>query len=218
MSKIGYNPAFIEKQMIITLNSYILSISPSPPLIKEGDDLNLYLDVKTQIEATIWTKTAQVSVGETIINDSTTGLPEITLAASISIDYAIIKEAIETSAEGFPLLHIRISTNILDPDEFAFEIHITPLKTLERIYSWIETALQSTWVKVLTSLTVMWALLWKQFRLRILRTLRRCPYCGETGRSKYPTCRYCGEVIHKEKLPEKEPEKDPDPPKIDAGY
>ncbi len=218
VSKEGYVSNFIVKQVIITLNSYILSISPSPPLIKEGDDLNLYLDVRTQIEATIWTKTAQVNVGDTRINDSTTGSFDIPLAASISIDYSTIKDAIEQSIDGLPILHIRISTNILDPDDFFFEIHITPLKTLERMYSWIEIALQSSWVKVLTSLTVVWMLLWKQFKLRILRTLRRCPHCGETGKSKYPTCRYCGAIIHEEKSPKKEPERDLEPPSMESGF
>ncbi len=180
--------------------------------------MNLYIDVKTQIEATIWTKTAQVSIGDTYINNSTTGLFDIPLAASISISYSTIKDAMEQSADGIPILHIRISTNILDPDDFFFEIHITPLKTLERLYSWIETALQSTWVKILTSLTVIWAILWKQFSLRVLKTLRRCPSCGETGKSKYPICRYCGEIINKEKLPKKSPEVDSELPKTDSGY
>ncbi len=97
--------------------------------------------MKTQIEATIWTKTAQISIGDIRINDSTTGLYDIPLAASISIDYATIKEAMEQSTDGLPILHIRISTNILELDDFFFEIHITPLKTLERVYSWIEIAL-----------------------------------------------------------------------------
>ena len=216
VGKVGYISNSIVKNVIITLNSYILSISPSPPQIKEGEDLSLYIDVTTQIEATIWTKTAQISIGDARINDSTTGSFDIPLAASISIDYSTIKDAIEQSADGMPILHIRISTNILKPDDFFFEIHITPMKTLERLYSWIEIALQSSWVKILTSLTVIWALLWKQIKLRILRTLRRCPSCGETGKSKYPICRYCGDTIHKDKIPKKEPEVDSEPPKTDS--
>lgn len=218
VSKTGYITSYLAKEVIITLNSYILSISPSPPQIKEGDDLNLYVDVRTQIEATIWTKTAQISIGDTRINDSSTGLLDIPLAASISIDYPTIKEAIDKSADGIPILHIRITTNILDSDDFFFEIHITPLKTLERLYSWIEIALQSSWVKVLTSLTVVWMILWKQVKLRVLKTLRRCPHCGETGKSKYPICRYCGEIIQTEKSTKKEQETDIEPPSMESGF
>ena len=202
--KDGYVSAFIEKIVIITLNSYILTLSPSPPQIKEGDDLNLYIDVKTQIEASIWTKTARIMIGETEIQDGATGLYEIPLAASVSIPYSTIKEAAAADQNGVPILRIMISTNILADDEFVFEIRITPLETLERIYSWIETALSSTWVQALASLGVLWALLWKQMRIRILKTLKRCPYCGETSKSKYAICRYCGEVINKDKLPKRE--------------
>ncbi len=171
-----------------------------------------------QKEIGIWTKTAQINIGDTRINDSSTGLFDIPLAASVSIDYSTIKDAIEQSVEGLPILHIRISTNILDPDDFFFEIHITPLKTLERLYSWIEIALQSSWVKILTSLTVVWVILWKQFKLRVLKTLRRCPHCGETGKSKYPICRYCGEIIQTEKSTKKEQEKDFEPPSMESGF
>jgi len=70
----------------------------------------------------------------------------------------------------------------------------------------------------MSSLTVVWMLLWKQFKLRILKTIRRCSHCGEAGKSKYPTCRYCGEIIHEEKSPKKESETDFEPPSMESGF
>ena len=101
--------------------------------------------------------------------------------------------------------------------EFNFMISVTSLRTLEIIYNWIETALQSTWVKIVGSLGVLWALLWKQFSLRVIKRIRRCPFCGETSKNKYAICRYCGKIVDDTKLPEEDKpevveEKPPEPP------
>ncbi|MHA1828995.1 MAG: hypothetical protein ACTSX6_10170, partial [Candidatus Heimdallarchaeaceae archaeon] len=203
--KNGYQTTVIIRSAYIKLNALNLMISPSPLEIKESQDLTLYLSVSSQIEATVIQPRASLRLnGEDILINSQ---QQINLPNSISIDWTDIKSAEEKNENQVVILEITVTSANFEDTVFAFEIDITPLKTLEKIYNWIETALQSDWVKVLGSLGILWALLWKQFQLHVLKRLRRCPYCGETSKSKYAICRYCGRVVNEKKLPKDDDKK-----------
>ncbi len=212
-SKIGYLNNSILREASIVLNRLIPSLSPSPPTVKEGSDLVLALSVSSEIEASVLRPRATIYLGEgqTTAYQDSTGQSEFALPATITIS----SSDLETDT---PLRIVIKADNFPGQDfEFNFMISVTPLRTLERIYNWIETALQSTAVKIVGSLGIVWALLWKQFSLRVLRRIRRCQFCGETSKSKYPMCRYCGELVDDTKLPKKDkPEieqQPPEPPK-----
>ena len=96
-------------------------------------------------------------------------------------------------------LVIEVTSNNFPTTSFEYEIEIIPLNTFEAIYQWLSDIFSSTLGKILGSLSVIWAVLWKQFSLYVLRIIKRCPYCGETVKRKYSTCRYCGNIIDRSK-------------------
>jgi len=44
----------------------------------------------------------------------------------------------------------------------------------------------------LGALGFIWAVLWRQFSLYVIKRTRRCPYCGDISKRKYPYCKNCG--------------------------
>ena len=201
-TKLGYVSVVLYKEITIYLNPIIVEIDPSPLEVKELSDLNLYIDVKTQIPASIIAPKANIILGEEIIEE------DFDLPASLTIESTDLKT-------GNTTLVVAVSDANFGNFVFRqdFEIVVIPLRTLEKIYTWIEQALQSTVVQVIGSLGILWALLWKQFNLRIIRRYVRCSYCGETTKRKYALCKNCGYVIRPEKMPDEDGKTDPPDPK-----
>ncbi|MHA1303213.1 MAG: hypothetical protein ACTSQE_05650 [Candidatus Heimdallarchaeaceae archaeon] len=195
--KEGYTEAWISKVITIRRNALNLLLSQDLS-VKKGNDLTLTIAVQPQIQTVVMNPRAEIFLNDkevifTIIQDPK-NMPKfipINLPAQVTLPTSDLKE------DG--ILRIVITSSNFPKQEFEYTIVVIPLNTYEAIYQWTADALSSTWVKVLGSLSVIWAILWKQFRLYILRTLKRCPYCGETGKSKYSVCRYCGNVINPEK-------------------
>jgi len=210
-NKDGFLPATISKSVSITYNSLDLKISPSPPQVKEGSDLSLYINVEAQIPSSIFNPRVSLFLNEEIFKDSNNE-ERFSLPTTVIIESSLIKNDADLEIVIFTTDFYNIETGNFE-HHFGFRIDVIPLKTLERIYSWIETALQSTWVQVLASLGVIWALLWRQIQLRIIRRLVRCKFCGEVTKRKYALCRNCGELINKERLPKEEspPPSEPKP-------
>ena len=200
-SKIGYLSTELSKEVTIYMNPIIVEIDPSPLEVKELSDLNLYIDVKTQIPASIIAPTADIFLGDELIEE------DFDLPASLTIDSADLKT-------GNTTLIVAVSDSNFGDFIFrqAFEINVIPLRTLEKVYTWIEQALQSTAVQIIGSLGIVWALLWKQFNLHLIRRYVRCHYCGETTKKKFALCKNCGHVLRPEKLPS-EAKSDPPAPK-----
>ncbi|MHA2309430.1 MAG: hypothetical protein ACXABJ_09150 [Candidatus Heimdallarchaeaceae archaeon] len=199
VSKLGYLSVDLFKEVTIYMNPLIVVIDPSPLEVKELSDLNLYIDVKTQIPASIIAPSAKILLGDELIEE------DFDLPASLTIDSTDLKT-------GNTTLIVAVSDTNFGNFIFsqAFEINVIPLRTLEKVYIWIEQALQSTVVQVLGSLGIVWALLWKQFNLLIIRRYVRCQYCGETTKKKYALCKNCGHVLRPEKLPSETKSDPPD--------
>ncbi len=189
-SKIGYFSKITEKTIKILRNSLILTLSPSPPTVKEGLNLPISLSVESSIQANVQSPKARIYINN-IMQNSTSGVNQFNLPTSVILSTSKIKEDSELS--------IIITSGNFKPTWFNMSLQFTLLGTLERIYTWFEYLLQSDIAKILGSLGVIWVLLFKQFRLRVLKSLQRCPYCGETMKRKYSVCRYCGEILHREK-------------------
>ncbi|NPD88789.1 MAG: hypothetical protein HGN29_08685 [Asgard group archaeon] len=200
-SKIGYLSTELSKEVTIYLNPLIVEIDPSPLEIKELSDLNLYIDVKTQIPASIIDPSANIFLGDELIEE------DFDLPASLTIESADLKT-------GNTTLIVAVSDTNFGNFIFrqVFEINVIPLRTLEKVYTWIEQALQSTAVQVIGSLGILWALLWKQFNLLIIGRYVRCHYCGETTKKKFALCKNCGHVLRPEKLPSEAKSDPPDFP------
>ncbi len=183
-SKPGYLLRTIEKDVTIKLNELVLDLNPAPEG-KEGDDLTIYLDVDTRIEAPLFNVPATLTIDNVTFQNST-GNTKFELPSTIIIDKDYLKAG-ETV-----LVEVTVDIPGMSLHVLSFEIYTVPLKSLERLYYWLEIAFQSDVVKILGSLGIVWVILWKQFSLRILRKLRRCPYCGDITKTKYPYCKNCG--------------------------
>ncbi len=197
-TKLGYVSVALYKDITIYLNPIIVEIDPSPLEVKELSDLNLYIDVKTQIPASIIAPKANIILGEEIIEEN------FDLPASLTIESADLKT-------GNTTLVVAVSDTNFGDFVFRqdFEIVVIPLRTLEKVYTWIQQALQSTVVQVIGSLGIIWALLWNQFNLRIIKRYVRCSYCGEVTKRKFALCKNCGYVLRPEKMPDEDGNKDP---------
>ncbi|MCE7747707.1 MAG: hypothetical protein GPJ51_04880 [Candidatus Heimdallarchaeota archaeon] len=182
--KDGYLTRDIIKDVNIKLNELVLDLNPAPEG-KEGDDLTIYLGVETRIEAPLFNLDATITIDNETFTDSN-DLTTFELPATIVIgkDYLKAGETV--------VVEVTIDVPGMSIHVLGFEIYTVPMKTLERVYYWIEVAFSSDLVKVLGSLSILWALLWKQISLRFLRRLRRCPYCGDITKSKFPYCKNCG--------------------------
>ncbi len=184
VNKPGFLRKDIDRKVIIRLNELVLDISPAPEG-KEGSDLTLYLDVETRIEAPLFNIEATIRIDGIDFTD-TSGYSTFQLPSTIIIGKEYLK----------PNDWIRVDVTMDIPGmsvhTLSFEVFTVPLQTLERIYYWLEIAFSSNVVRVLCSLGIVWALLWRQFSLKILKRLRRCPYCGDITKTKYPYCKNCG--------------------------
>ncbi|MCK4845143.1 MAG: hypothetical protein KAS95_05695, partial [Candidatus Heimdallarchaeota archaeon] len=189
-SKVGYFSKITEKTIKILRNSLILTISPSPPSVKEGSNLPISLSVESSIQANVQSPKARIYISN-VLQNSTSGVNQFNLPTSIILSTSKIREDSELS--------IIITSGNFKPTWFNMSLQFTLLGTLERIYTWFEYLLQSDIAKILGSLGVLWVIMFKQFRLRVLRSIQRCPYCGETMKRKYSVCRYCGEILNREK-------------------
>jgi hypothetical protein len=181
-------PSFIYKDVTVKLNNLILDLNPSPPEVKEASDLSLYLDVTSRIPASIFNPVARITINEIPYEDRN-HKTSWNLPATVIIGKNWLKNGTKEPI----IVDVEVTASgLTEPAHFTFEVYVEPMGTLERIYFWIETALQSDIVKIIGSLGLIWAILWRQFSLRIWKRLRRCPYCGDISKRKYPYCKNCG--------------------------
>ncbi|MHA1415855.1 MAG: hypothetical protein ACTSRR_06290 [Candidatus Heimdallarchaeaceae archaeon] len=198
-SKEGFVEFWLVKTITIRRNGLILELSQDLA-VKRGNDLTLTIGVQPQIQTLVLNPKASIYLnGEDISNEVTQSvnprfapkLMPIPLPAQITLPTKDLKENAE--------LVIEITSNNFPTARFEYEIEIIPLNTFEAIYQWLSNIFSSTLGKILGSLSVIWAVLWKQFSLYVLHIIKRCPYCGETVKRKYSTCRYCGNIIDRSK-------------------
>ena len=184
VNKPGFLRKDIDREVIIKLNELVLDINPAPEG-KEGSDLTLYLDVETRIEAPLFNIEATITIDGEEFTD-TSGYSTFQLPSTIIIGKEYLKPN--------DWVHVDVTMDVpgMSIHTLSFDVFTVPLQTLERIYYWLEIAFSSNVVRVICSLGIVWALLWRQFSLKILRRLRRCPYCGDITKSKYPYCKNCG--------------------------
>ncbi len=187
-SKEDHVPTFIYKDVTVNLNNLILDLNPSPPEVKEASDLSLYLDVTSRIPASIFNPTARININgipyEDKYHKNSWNLPTTVI---------IGKSWLKNGTTGQVIVEVEVTADgLTEPQLFTFEVLVEPLGTLERIYLWIEIALQSDIVKILGALGFIWAVLWRQISLYALKRTRRCPYCGDISKRKYPYCKNCG--------------------------
>ncbi len=183
-----YLSNFVVKDVTVRLNNLILDLNPSPPEVKEASDLSLYLDVQSQIQASIFNPVARISINDIPYKDKN-NKTYWNLPTTVIIGKSWLKNGTFEPI----IVDIMISVDGLKEDQhFSFEILVEPLGTLERIYLWFETALQNDVVKIVGALGVLWGLLWRQFSLYVIRRTRRCPYCGDVTKRKYQYCKNCG--------------------------
>ena len=187
-TKTDYLPTIIYKDVNVKLNNLILDLNPSPPEVKEASDLSLYLDVTSRIPASIFNPIARLFINgipyETSSHKSTWDLPTTVI---------IEKSWLRNGTAAPVIVDVLITADgLTEPQHFTFEVLVEPLGTLERIYMWIEVALRSDAVKIIGALGILWGILWRQFSLYVIKRTRRCPYCGDIARRKYPYCKNCG--------------------------
>jgi len=184
----GYRTVWIEKSVTVKLNNLILDLNPSPPVAKEASDLSLYLDVQSRIPASISNPTARIYLNKIQYEDEA-HRTFWKLPTTVIIEKSWLKSGIHEPI----VVDVNITADGLSEEQhFSFEILVEPLGTLERIYLWIETALQQDAVKILGALGLLWGLLWRQFSLYVIKRTRRCPYCGDVTKRKYQYCKNCG--------------------------
>ncbi|UJG43809.1 MAG: hypothetical protein K9W46_01165 [Candidatus Heimdallarchaeum endolithica] len=200
-TKDGYVEFWLYKTITIRRNALILELSQDLT-VKRGNDLTLTIGVQPQIQTLVLNPKATIKLNDEDITNAVTqsvdpkfapkfaSIP-IPLPAQISLPTKDLKENAN--------LVIEVTSNNFPTTSFEYEIEIIPLNTFEAIYQWLSDIFSSTLGKILGSLSVIWAVLWKQFSLYVLHIIKRCPYCGETVKRKYSTCRYCGNIIDRSK-------------------
>ncbi len=183
-SKPGFDFSSINKTAILRRNR--LQIYFSRDLnIKRGSDLTVTISVEPQIPTHVGNPRGEFFLaGEHL---SFSGQPEISLPTQITLRTAKYDTDIE--------LAIKIISDNFQEQWFNQTIFIEELDAFEFVYFYFEKAISSTWIQVLGSLGVLWAILWRQFLL-VIGALNRCPYCGETTKKKYSVCRYCGHILN----------------------
>ncbi len=192
---------------IVTIRRNALNLVLSQELVvKRGQDLTLGISVQPQIQTLVKQPKARILLNDKELT-STTSSPSFYVDPKKSPQFLPMSLPVQVTLPTAKLkenanLTIVVTSLNFPVTVFQNEIVILPLSTLEAIYYWFNVALSSTWVKVAGSLGVVWAILWKQFQLYVLKTLRKCPYCGETMKTKYAVCRYCGNIIDKSRYSE----------------
>ncbi|MHA1199909.1 MAG: hypothetical protein ACTSQF_11325 [Candidatus Heimdallarchaeaceae archaeon] len=182
--KAGYLMRDIVRDVNVKLNELVLDLNPAPEG-KEGDDLTIYLAIETRIEAPLFALDATIQIDNKNFTDEN-GNKDFSLPSTIVIGKEYLK------ADDWVNVTVTVDVPGMSIHVLKFQIFTVKMKTLERIYYWIEVAFQSDIVKVVGSLSIVWALLWRQISLRFFKRLRRCPYCGDITKSKFPYCKNCG--------------------------
>lgn len=187
-SKKGYLDNTIFKTIKIMRNSLVLTISPSPLSVKEGNDLTVYVSVSPQIQANVYNPKASFYLNGKL--QTPKGLPVINLPNTVTLTTSSLKEESE--------LAIYVTADNFRSQWYNLTLTVIPLTTFEKIGAFFSYLASSTWAQVLGSLGVVWVVLWNRIRLLFGLSIR-CPYCGEITRAKKPVCKHCGRVIDQQK-------------------
>lgn len=181
-SKPGFDFSSINKTAILRRNRLQIYFSRDL-FVKRGSDLTVTISVEPQIQTHVgnprgafFLEGAQLSFNG----------PDISLPTQITLETSKYDSDIE--------LAINVISDNFQSQWFNQTIIIEELDAFEFVYFYFEKAISSTWIQVLGSLGVLWAILWRKFLL-LIGALNKCPYCGETTKKKYSVCRYCGHIL-----------------------
>ncbi len=186
--KPNHRNSSLVKNVNIFQNALILKFS-NELLVKRGEDLTVTVSVQPEIPTAIINPIANIHLnGEKVTFNNEF---DIRLPQQINFETHKAKENLA--------LDVIVRTGNFIPIVFNNTIFIQELSSIESIISFFNNILSETWFQVIGSLGVVWAILWKQMRIKVLKTLRKCHYCGESTARKYPNCSNCGEILDEEK-------------------